>query len=143
MVDGAFDGARTATAKSAQNRLCPDEAGHRRHWNVLQEPVDYAPTPDQAAADFGFRPRRATATPGMPPAHPSQRSACFAPRRASVNVTRITAPFPSTTSPPHLSQTRTVFRAILLSLVFVSYGKPTLNKVEIGHKEQPSIFGFH
>ena len=45
------------------------------------------------------------------PAHSSQRSACFAPRRASVNVTRSVAPFDSPTSLPQLSQTRTVFRA--------------------------------
>ncbi len=37
-----------------------------------------------AAADFGLRPRRATAWPGISPAHPSHRSACFEPRRASV-----------------------------------------------------------
>jgi len=69
---------------------------------------------DQAAADFGFRPRLATALPGIPPAQLSQRSAAFAPRRASVNVTRIIAPFPSSTSDPHLSHTRIVFRAIVI-----------------------------
>ena len=41
------------------------------------------------ARDFGLRPRRATAAPGIPPAHESQRSAAFAPRRASLNVTRM------------------------------------------------------
>ncbi len=65
------------------------------------------------ASDLGLRPRRATADPGMPPAHESHRSAAFAPRRASLKVTRITAPFPSSTSAPHLSQTRTVFRATI------------------------------
>ena len=65
------------------------------------------------ASDFGLRPRRATACPGIPPAQESQRSACFAPRRASLNVTRRTAPFPSPTSVPHVSQTRTVFLATI------------------------------
>ena len=37
-----------------------------------------------AAADFGLRPRRATAWPGIPAAQPSHRSACFEPRLASV-----------------------------------------------------------
>jgi hypothetical protein len=49
--------------------------------------------------------------PGMFPAQSSQRSACFAPRRASVYVTRRTAPLPSSTSLPQLSQTSTVFLA--------------------------------
>ena len=67
------------------------------------------------ARDFGLRPRRATAAPGIPPAHESHRSAAFAPRRASLNVTRMTAPFPSSTSVPQLSQTSTVFRATIPS----------------------------
>ena len=66
---------------------------------------------EDQASDLGLRPRRATAAPGIPPAQESQRSAAFAPRRASLNVTRSTAPFPSSTSLPHESQTRTVFRA--------------------------------
>src|SRR5215831_3474219 len=52
----------------------------------------------------------------MLPEHVSQRSACFAPRRASVYVTRITAPFPSSTSFPQLSHTSTVFRATVVLL---------------------------
>jgi hypothetical protein len=69
-----------------------------------------------AATDFGLRPRRATEIPGSFPAQPSQRSACFAPRRASEYVRRIVAPFASPTSVPHMSQTRTVFRAMVFSL---------------------------
>ena len=65
------------------------------------------------ASDFGLRPRLATAEPGIPPAQESHRSAAFAPRRASVNVTRMTAPLPSSTSEPHLSQTSTVFLATI------------------------------
>ena len=66
------------------------------------------------AAAFGRRPRRAAARPGILPAQPSQRSAAFAPLRASVYVTRIAAPLPSSTSLPQLSQTSTVLRANLL-----------------------------
>ena len=40
--------------------------------------------PGYAAADFGRRPRRATCWPGMSPAQPSHRSACFDLVRASV-----------------------------------------------------------
>src|SRR5204862_3541902 len=65
-----------------------------------------------AAADFGLRPRRAAGWPGMPPAQSSQRSACLAPRRASEYVIRITAPRASSTSLPHLSQTRIVLLAM-------------------------------
>jgi hypothetical protein len=68
--------------------------------------------PYAAEADFGLRPRRATVRPGIDPAQSSQRSACFEPRRASVYVTRSAAPFPSSTSLPQLSQTRTVFLAM-------------------------------
>src|SRR3954468_24970281 len=64
-------------------------------------------------ADFGLRPRRAAARPGISPAQSSQRSATFDPRRASVNVTRNAAPLFSPTSLPHLSHTRTVLRATL------------------------------
>src|SRR4029453_7496519 len=68
--------------------------------------------PNQAeAAAFGRRPRLAAARPGILPAQLSQRSAALAPRRASVYVTRMAAPLPSSTSFPQLSQTRTVFRA--------------------------------
>jgi hypothetical protein len=49
----------------------------------------------------------------MPPAQPSHKSACFAPRRASLKVIRMIAPFASPTSVPQESHTRTVFRAIL------------------------------
>ncbi len=72
-------------------------------WHGYIQPV---------AADFGLRPRRATARPGIAPEQSSQRSACLAPRRASVYVIRITAPFPSSTSLEHLSHTRTVFLAM-------------------------------
>ena len=59
----------------------------------------------------GRRPRRAAARPGIFPAHSSQRSATFEPRRASEYVTRSDAPWASSTSLPQLSQTSTVFRA--------------------------------
>ena len=62
-------------------------------------------------ADFGRRPRRAAGCPGMLPAQSPQRSACFEPRRASVKLMRITAPFASSTSLPQLSQTSLVTRA--------------------------------
>jgi hypothetical protein len=97
---------RTARAIALRDESCGD--GRLRRFDG--EAAAYA------AADFGLRPRRATALPGIPPAQPSQRSAAFAPRRASVNVTRMTAPFPSSTSAPHLSQTRIVFRAIVIPL---------------------------
>src|SRR3954464_13602194 len=48
----------------------------------------------------------------MLPAQSPQRSACFAPRRASEYVIRITAPCCSSTSLPQLSQTRMVLRAM-------------------------------
>src|SRR5581483_6989793 len=63
-------------------------------------------------ADFGRRPRRAAGWPGLASAHSPQRSACFAPRRASEYVIRITAPRASSTSLPQLSQTRIVLRAM-------------------------------
>src|SRR5918999_485443 len=65
------------------------------------------------AAALGLRPRRAAARPGILPAQSSHKSAALAPRRASVYVTRMPAPFPSPTSLPQLSQTSTVLRAIL------------------------------
>src|SRR6202008_4375818 len=77
---------------------------------------------------FGLRPRRAAARPGIPPAQSSQRAACLAPRRASVYVTRITAPLPSSTSVPQLSHTSTVFRATVVLLRKVdSREKPSEN----------------
>jgi hypothetical protein len=71
-----------------------------------------------ATADFGRRPRLAAGRPGIVPAQSSQRSACFAPRRASAYVTRIVAPFPSPTSLLQLSQTSTVLRATVTLLEF-------------------------
>src|SRR5215475_4605435 len=65
---------------------------------------------------FGRRPRRAAARPGIFAEQLSQRSACFAPRRASVYVMRMTAPLPSSTSFPQLSHTSTVLRATVLLL---------------------------
>src|SRR5688500_14611351 len=62
-------------------------------------------------AALGRRPRRAVARPGIWPAHVSQRSPAFDPRRASAYVTRRDAPLPSSTSFPQLSQTSTVLRA--------------------------------
>ena len=84
----------------------------------------------QAAADFGLRPRRAVARPGMPVAQESQRSASFAPRRASENERRIVAPFPSSTSRPHLSQTRTVLRANFHSFVLGIWKPQPIRKHE-------------
>src|SRR6476619_7490314 len=67
--------------------------------------------PQAAATDFGRRPRRAAARPGIFAAQSSQRSAALDPRRASVNVTRKVAPLFSPTSFPQLSQMRMVLRA--------------------------------
>ena len=64
-----------------------------------------------ATAVFGRLPRRAAGVPGIFVAQSSHRSACFAPRLASVYVSRRTAPLPSSTSLPQLSQTSTVFLA--------------------------------
>src|SRR5207249_5877940 len=69
-----------------------------------------------ATADFGRLPRRATAPPGSSPAQLSHRSACLAPRLASVKVKRIVPPLPSATSVPQLSQTRMVFLAMVSPL---------------------------
>src|SRR5262245_9629984 len=71
-----------------------------------------------AAALLGRRPRRATAWPGIFPAQASQRSACFDPRRASVKLIRMTAPFASSTSLPQLSHTSLVTRATDFLLEF-------------------------
>ena len=87
--------------------LGPDGSGARfvlRAWKRLRS---YA----AVAAAFGRLPRRAVGVPGIFPAQSSQRSACLAPRRASVYVRRRVAPFPSSTSLPQLSQTSTVFLA--------------------------------
>lgn len=65
-----------------------------------------------AAWARGRRPRLVVCFPGILPAQLSQRSACLAPRRGSVNVRRRTAPLPSSTSAPQLSQTKIVFRAM-------------------------------
>src|SRR3954451_5844194 len=81
-------------------------------------PMRYVRETSYAAADFGRRPRRATAWPGIFPAHASQRSACFEPRRASVKLIRITAPFASSTSLPQLSHTSLVTRATDFLLEF-------------------------
>src|SRR5436305_7503210 len=69
------------------------------------------------AACLGFRPRRAAGLPGIPPARSSHRSACLPILRASEYVTRMTAPFASSTSLPHLSHTRIVLRAMAEILV--------------------------
>ena len=111
----------STTTEPVTRRASPAPVEVTRARRLSQRPRacatrDPRTRPAYAAADFGFRPRRATAFPGIPPAQLSQRSAAFAPRRASVNVTRITAPFPSSTSAPHLSQTRIVFRAIVIPL---------------------------
>ena len=67
-----------------------------RRWGAAFAPL---PTGHAQAviADFGRRPLRAAARPGIFPEQLSQRSACFAPRRASLYVTRITEPLPSST----------------------------------------------
>ena len=49
--------------------------------------------------------------PGISPAQSSQRSACFAPRRASVKSGASSRPFPRRLRVPQLSQTSTVFLA--------------------------------
>ncbi len=85
------------------------------------------------AADFGLRPRRATALPGMVPAQPSHRSAALAPRRASVNVTRRAAPRPSSTSEPQLSQTRIVFLAMSIPFRRDPTDTPRLARKPIGN----------
>jgi hypothetical protein len=61
-----------------------------RHRPILPATPE-APVPPEwpgkrpvQAADFGLRPRRAAARPGIVPAQSSHRSAAFAPRRASV-----------------------------------------------------------
>src|SRR5436190_11798458 len=81
-------------------------------------PMRYVRETSYAAADFGRRPLRATAWPGILPAQASQRSACFEPRRASVKLMRITAPFASSTSLPQLSHTSLVTRATDFLLEF-------------------------
>ena len=77
---------------------------------------EFPPSKTYAAAVFGRRPRLAAGWPGILPAHASQRSACFEPRRASLKLIRITAPFDASISLLQLSQTSTVFRAKFSSL---------------------------
>src|SRR5207253_8051973 len=89
-----------------------------------------------AAADFGRRPRRAAAWPGSCPAQLSQRSACLEPRRASVKLRRIVAPFPSATSLPQLSHTKIVFRATIF-LRGRECGKTSLGN--IGKECKPGV----
>src|SRR5262245_16136685 len=99
--------------------------------------------------DVGLRPRLATDCPGSLPAQPSQRSACFAPRRASEYVNRSVAPFASPTSVPHMSQTRTVFLATSISLFVVgssSPGRETKTKFSYDRSQTNSFLqstGFH
>src|SRR4051794_5079125 len=81
-------------------------------------PMRYVRETSYAAADFGRRPLRATAWPGILPAQASHRSACFDPRRASVKLMRITAPLASSTSLPQLSHTSLVTRATDFLLEF-------------------------
>src|SRR5262245_47597235 len=83
----------------------------------------------------------------MPVAQESQRSASFAPRRASENERRIVAPFPSSTSRPHLSHTRTVLRANCHSFVPVIWRiQPTRKRnridVWIRRKNQQRAFPY-
>jgi hypothetical protein len=99
----------TAKAPTRRRRIkaaaaSPVQPSYARCW--AGERRSYA-----AAADLGLRPRRATAVPGILAAQSSQRSACFAPRRASEKLIRITAPRPSATSFEQLSQTSRVTRA--------------------------------
>ena len=77
----------------------------------------------------------ATAAPGIPPAQESQRSAAFAPRRASLNVVRNTAPFPSSTSLPHESQTSTVSRATILLPLYKSLARFPLSLGLCRHRD--------
>src|SRR4029453_13112144 len=93
------------------------------------------------AADFGRRPRRATAWPGILPAHASQRSACFEPRRASVKLMRITAPFASSTSLPQLSHTSLATRATDFLLEFGAVPAVSLAKA-IGIRQRLSSAEF-
>jgi hypothetical protein len=94
-----------------------------------------------AAADLGRRPRRATAWPGIFPAHASHRSACFEPRRASVKLMRITAPFASSTSLPQLSHTSLVTRATDFLLEFgAAWGLSLAKALEIRLQLSPAEF---
>src|SRR5256886_15125086 len=93
--------------------MAPDNSGAPRPVSSDGRPAkpDVLRAAQAAVADFGRRPRRAAAWPGIWPAQLSQRSACFEPRRASMKLSLIVAPFPSSTSLPQLSQTSTVLRA--------------------------------
>ena len=69
------------------------------------------------AAAFGLLPLRATCRPPRFSASASVTSSSLAPLRASANVMRTVAPFPSGISAPLMSDTRTVFLATLPPLV--------------------------
>ena len=107
---------------AASLRADPPRRKEREERERGRPAADEPPLPTALGGDFGLRPRRATALPGIVPAQPSQRSAAFAPRRASLNVTRMTAPLPSSTSAPQLSHTRIVFRAT----AFLSVEAPSI-----------------
>ncbi len=93
-------------------RLCRDaESGRKERETRLLRGGAGLPS-----AERGRRPRRATGVPGSFWPQSSHRSACLEPRRASCQVRRMTAPFPSSTSLPHWSHTRIVFRAKSSSL---------------------------
>ena len=102
----------------AAGRLC---AKSDKPGSGARDLTPTLPSRAYATADFGRRPRRATAWPGIFAEQLSQRSACFAPRRASLNVIRMTEPFPSSTSLEQLSQTRTVLRAISYFLLVFAH----------------------
>ncbi len=111
-VEQALDLARVGRPRDETQRHRPivERAadGSSLPLGARSQRADYA----AEAADFGLRPRRAAGWPGLLSAHSPQRSACFAPRRASEYVMRITAPLASSTSLPQLSQTRIVLRAM-------------------------------
>ena len=66
--------------------------------------------------DFGRRPRRATWRPPICSASASVTSSSRTPLRASWNVIRTVAPFPSAISAPEMSDTSTVLRATVFLL---------------------------
>src|SRR5580765_7132569 len=120
--------------------LLPGQDGAPARFRYVRESSTRQPT-NYAAADLGRRPRRATAWPGIFPAHASQRSACFEPRRASVKLIRITAPFASSTSLPQLSHTSLVTRATDFLLEFAAVSRVSLAKaVEIRPRLSPAEF---
>src|SRR6187397_250948 len=72
----------------------------------------------------------------MFPAQVSHRSACFEPRRASLKLMRITAPFDSSISLLQLSQTSTVFLAkFSSSMSGVSVDSSRQRRVELRGRE--------